>query len=82
MRICPNTRRARGFVKRFDPRGSNSHYGDGLPGRARHSVRAVRSQAPQDRRARSDAPYQPDKMRIAALEGLCATGEADAAALQ
>jgi hypothetical protein len=28
-------------------------------------VRAVRSQAPQDRRARSDAPYQPDKMRIA-----------------
>ena len=44
---------------------SNSHYGAGLEGRARHSVRAVRSQAPQDRRARSDAPYQPDKMRIA-----------------
>ena len=45
---------------------SNSHYGDRSQGRARHSVRAVRSQALQDRRARSDAPYQPDKMRIAA----------------
>jgi hypothetical protein len=30
-------------------------------------MRAVRSQVPQDRRARSDAPYQPDKMRIAAV---------------
>ena len=29
-------------------------------------MRAVRSTAPQDRRARSDAPYQLDKMRIAA----------------
>ena len=46
---------------------SNSHYADESLGRARHSVRAVRSRTPQDRRARSDAPYQPDKMRIAAL---------------
>ena len=45
-----------------------SHYGDRSQGEARHSVRAIRSQAPQDRRARSDAPCQPDKMRIA---GLC-----------
>ena len=30
-------------------------------------MRAVRSQAPRDRRARSDAPYQPDKMRIAGV---------------
>src|ERR1035441_8891794 len=34
-------------------------------GRALHFVRAIRSQAPQDWRARSDAPYQPGKMRIA-----------------
>src|ERR1039458_9821301 len=46
---------------------SNSHHGDGLHGRARHSVRAFPSQAPQDRRARSDAPYQPGKMRIAGM---------------
>ena len=31
-------------------------------------MRAVRSQAPLDRRARSDAPYQPDKMRIAGAD--------------
>src|ERR1035441_4761611 len=31
-----------------------------MRGRARHSVRAVRLQAPQDRRARTGAPYQPD----------------------
>jgi len=46
---------------------SNSQYGDGSQGRARHSVRAVRSLAPQDWRARSDALYQPDVMRIAVL---------------
>jgi len=33
-------------------------------------VRAVRSRTPQDRRARSDAPYQPDTMRTAARQGL------------
>ena len=31
-------------------------------------MRAVRSQAAYDRRARSDAPYQTDKMRIAVFE--------------
>jgi len=46
-----------------------SHYGDGSQGRARHSVRAVHLQVPQDRCARSDALYQPDKMRIAAKVG-------------
>jgi len=37
-------------------RRGDSHDGDGSLGRGRHSVRAVHSQAHQDRRARSDAP--------------------------
>jgi hypothetical protein len=44
---------------------SNSHHRDSLQGRARHSVSAVRSRAQQDWRARSDAPYQADIVRIA-----------------
>ena len=43
---------------------SNSHYEDGAHGGARHSVRAVRSHSSKDRRARSDAPYQPYKMGL------------------